>query len=387
MASLGNDLARIRKKRNLTLDDVQEATKIPKHILHSIEDDSIFTDFEENPTYIRSYVRGYAKALSIDDKQIIYALDKREKNDYTGTLHQIAGIESTSETAPEDKGKDAKPEETQEPSGQDSEDDDMIHDHSPAFQFEEEEEPQEDSSQPSAPGSPVQSDDRSEIRSIDWAEKGQQFQPLKPKRSKIGMGVLVVVIAVLGGVFLFYFDFVDNGQTDSTDNTANQEAGTALSTDSLQLSVSPSADADNDTAAAEELVEDTSAGFQNESFDELPDTLSMVVYAAYGRLEPVRVYTDIVDDINPYWIEQGEAVQFNFVNEIRIRGAFNNIVLIMNGHVVQNFLEQFYNPDTRLVEINRSYFENDTQWLQPAPESLGIDVPSPSVINERPTFN
>jgi hypothetical protein len=94
-----------------------------------------------------------------------------------------------------------------------------------------------------------------------------------------------------------------------------------------------------------------------------------------------------MDNINPYWIEEGGAIRFDFVNELRIRGQFNRIVLLMNGHVVQNVRERFYNPETRLVEINRSFFEEDPKWLQPAPDSLAIDAPPPSIIKERPTFN
>ncbi|MDZ7682266.1 MAG: hypothetical protein U5J63_11290 [Fodinibius sp.] len=82
-----------------------------------------------------------------------------------------------------------------------------------------------------------------------------------------------------------------------------------------------------------------------------PTRSDIVLYAAYGKLEPVRVSTDIMDNINPYWVEQGKALRFNFVNEMQIRGQFSNIVLLLNGHVIQNFREQFYNPDTRLVEI------------------------------------
>jgi hypothetical protein len=119
----------------------------------------------------------------------------------------------------------------------------------------------------------------------------------------------------------------------------------------------------------------------------LPDTLTMVIYAAHGKLEPVRVYTDIQDGINPYWIEQGEAVRFDFVNNINIRGQFSRMILILNRHPIQNFREQFYNPDTRLLEINRSFFEGDARWLQPAPDSLNIDAPPPTVIRERPSFN
>ncbi|HBQ61517.1 MAG TPA: DUF4115 domain-containing protein, partial [Balneolaceae bacterium] len=74
--SLGKDLASIRKSKNLTLEDVQNAIKIPHDILDSIEDDSIFSDPNRNKTYLRSFVRSYAKLLKIDDEDIVEALDE-----------------------------------------------------------------------------------------------------------------------------------------------------------------------------------------------------------------------------------------------------------------------------------------------------------------------
>lgn len=380
MASLGNDLAQIRKKRNLTLEDLQEATKIPKRILRSIEDDSIFGDFEENPTYIRSYIRGYAKAISIDDKQIIRALDKWEVGAYESFLLEIEGIETPDKDEVDTEEKDEKEEAPSSP----DEDDDMIHDHSPAFQYEGDQD--SESASGSVPKS-RRSSEESDIHSVNWARMGKQFTPLQSNRSRIWFAVIIVLVIGLGGFFYFYFNSDSEQIAESQNNTGQQqETEAALSTDSLELNITPSPGDDTTAQTPTEEV-DTSGSIQSEMLDALPDTLNMIVYAAYGRLEPVRVYTDIMGDINPYWIEEGEAVQFDFVNEIRIRGQHSNIVLIMNGHVVEDYREQFYNPDTRLVEINRSYFEEDPKWLQPAPDSLEIDAPSPSVIRERPTFN
>jgi hypothetical protein len=47
-----------------------------------------------------------------------------------------------------------------------------------------------------------------------------------------------------------------------------------------------------------------------------------------------------------------------------------------------NFKEQFFNPQTGRIEINRSFFEDDPKWLQPSPDSLEIGAPPPSVIRQ-----
>src|SRR6056297_2691190 len=117
MASLGRDLAHIRKEQELSLEDIYETTKIPVRILRSIEDDSIFDDFENNATYIRSYVRSYAKALPIDEKQIIYALDKVAKNDYSGSLQSLLK-DTPKKTFEFDEGEET-PDEDKETTGDD----------------------------------------------------------------------------------------------------------------------------------------------------------------------------------------------------------------------------------------------------------------------------
>lgn len=382
MASLGRDLAHIRKEQGLSLEDIYEATKIPIKILESIEDDSIFTDAENNATYIRSYVRGYAKALSIDEKQIIYALNKVEKNDYSGSLQSLF------EEQPEDSYEDSEEDDADEESKDSDEpgDDRMVHDHSPEFQPDQTDLSEDSSEAPKS--SPLPKADHPDVKSVDWADMGRKFQPLKSVRSRTWAGIFITLLIITAAVSFFYFYETDPASTEAAGNqtTTQQEESPEqkVSTDSLELDIVPSSET-NDTSEQQPVT--TADDIPNEALSALPDTLSVVLYAAYGRLEPVRVYTDIMDDINPYWIEQGEAIRFNFVNELNIRGQFSRLVLLLNGHPVQNLRENFYNPDTRLLEINRSYFENDPQWLQPAPDSLEIDAPPPTTIKSRPTFN
>ena len=374
MASLGRDLATIREEKDLSLDDIHKATKIPPHILESIEDDTIFTDFDENPTYIRSYVRSYAKALSIDEQQVIYALDRTQRGNYQGSLVQRSDASDDRIVEPAD------PEETEDTITENEREQDVPEQEpvsSPAADLP----PSEPEKEPPTPKPTAESPG---VRSIDWANMGRRFQPLDSAQSKVWIAVISILLITVVGGYLYFYQFSGNGSGGGEANPQNQQATTAnLPSDSLQLNVIPPADEDTLSPQAETEVNQ----MRSQSLEALPDTLSMILYAAYGKLEPVRVYTDIMDSINPYWIEEGEAVRFNFVNEIRIRGQYSRMVLMLNGHVVQNFREEFYNPDTRLLEIRRSYFEDDPKWLQPAPDSLEIDAPPPTTISNRPTFN
>ncbi|TYP92691.1 Helix-turn-helix domain-containing protein [Fodinibius salinus] len=379
MESLGNDLARIRKEKELSLDDINKATKIPLHILRSIEDDSIFSDLQESPTYIRSYIRSYAKALSIDEQKIIYALDKKEKGQYSGSLQKILDDsydqkeKSTFEL--DEDNSDSSVEST------DNAEEQMIHDHSPEFKSD------SNDSSDSESDHPESEEEVPTVQTVDWADMGRQFQPLESTKSKVWIFIIGIIIVVGAVIYFFFFNnrFTTSEDTPSTAQTEITTDNTDEPADSLQLNVMPSTPADSVTA-----INDTSKvpnPVQNTTLSELPDTLHIVLYAAYGKLEPVRVFTDVMDDINPYWLEQGEAYKFNFIDEIQIRGQYSRMELLLNGHPIENLREQFYNPDTRLLEINRSYFVGDSTWLKAAPDSLPIDAPPPSVIKDRPTFN
>ncbi|WP_440999089.1 helix-turn-helix domain-containing protein [Fodinibius sp. SL11] len=387
MASLGKDLAHIRKEQELSLEDIYETTKIPTRILSSIEDDSIFTNFEENATYIRSYVRSYAKALSIDEKQIIYALNKVEKNDYSGSLQSLFEEQPKRSFEYDEEAEDTTKESEEQ---DDRQSDDMIHDHSPEFESESSEE-----STKAEKSSPLTKSTHPDVQSVDWADMGRKFQPLNSVQSKTWIGIFVtLLIIIVAGSFFYFYETGPTSENISESPTSpaqqDEASNKAVSTDSLELDIVPSTES-NDTTQTNDTTEQqttTTVGeLQSEPLSALPDTLTIVLYAAYDRLEPVRVYTDIMDDINPYWIEQGDALRFNFVNEMNIRGQTSRMVLLLNGHPIPNIRENFYNPESRLLEINRSFFENDPQWLQPAPDSLAIDAPPPTTINDRPTFN
>ncbi|MEX2600807.1 MAG: helix-turn-helix domain-containing protein, partial [Balneolaceae bacterium] len=86
MASVGQDLAIIRKQKGHSLEEIHRVTKIPMRTLLRIESDAIFDDTEENPTYVRSFIRSYAKALYIPDDKIVNALDQRQSGNYNNLL-------------------------------------------------------------------------------------------------------------------------------------------------------------------------------------------------------------------------------------------------------------------------------------------------------------
>lgn len=388
MPSLGNDLADIRKEKGLSIEEIHKATKIPTHILTAIEDDSIFSDLNQNITYIRSYIRSFAKQLGINEERIIRALDQVETGTYSGLLQEdyegpLPKFQSRHKEKDKGEGKEekegesedidieqqdeaeAKPEQPQrqeKPLAEDS--------HSkPAPPP-----PSEPKKQPGPVTPPAGTSETPTVQSVDWVDMGKRFKPLQSRsRMWIGLAVLVLVVGTAGAIYYL------NRGPDTTTQEPNDNAPStteAVQPDSLQLNLSGTGDS-----------EESSQNVPAQAAESLSDTLSLAIYAAYEKLEPVRVYTDVMGSLNPYWIELGEAVRFRFVNTIRIRGSYQRMELLLNGHLIENFRERFLNEESGLLEIDREVFEGDPKWLQPPPDSLGLSVPDPQVIRDQPTFN
>lgn len=344
MPSLGNDLAIIRKDQGISLEEVHQSTKIPKHILNAIEDDSLFQDITGTTTYIRGYVRSYASTLSIEEREIIHALDQMEKGSYNGSLV-----------------------------------DDKLRPEEPATEKSKETDSKKDGSNDTPTNTSskdivLKRSDR--VTSIDWVNMAERFSPFSKQRPKWRPVFFTLILFGVAAFLVYWFYF--RPPKENAQNPSQQETPMQTTVPSGTLQSSSPAIEDNDSA---EMT--SSTGNQLEApKDELSDTLSIVLYAAHDKLEPVRVFTDITGDLNPYWIEEGEAIRFNFVNEFQFRNGINNIVLLMNGHPISNFKEQLFNPQTGRIEINRSFFENDPKWLQPSPDSLEIGAPPPSVIRQ-----
>lgn len=391
MASLGNDLATIRKQKEVTLEEINDTTKIPVHILEAIENDSIFTDFDENKTYIRGYVRSYGKALKIDEPSIIEALDQFEIGTYSGGLLDTFDLEQEEQEDPStnfdfNRDQESEPNQTKEAEEKKQEASKEQPDKKPDSK--KQVTPQRKSSSPKKsarkPGSttskPRSSDPRStppEVSSVDWADVGRKFRPLD-NRSPIWIGAALMVIIIAAVIGYWFYLRSDTGGTDNTQSaeTAQNINQPAVVPDSLQLNLTDS----TDTMATMESQPAPQA---------LPDTLNLVIYAAYDRLDPVRVSSDVMGSYNPYWIEQGQAVRFEFLNTIRIRGTYNEMELLMNGHPIENFEQQFLQtvaPDSQFVEINRDFFEQDNRWMQPAPDSTELTFPPPASVTDRPVF-
>lgn len=356
MPSLGRDLQLIRTHLGYSIEDIKQATKLPADTIHSIEDGSIFSDSKEINTYIRSFVRTYGRAIKLDNDLLSKALDQEELGNYTNLL--LLDFPELREGEPE-------VEENDEPQNKEPE---KKKRKAPSFKFAGEDDKKTKSSQPEKPVSDSKTSPPPDVRSIDWAGlgKGYKKRRTQPPVWIISAGLIVILI-VAAAVLISQFDLLGSEE---------------------DLPVQPPVTNMEEPAQNQDLTLDLSDDIPEEPEPEtvLSDTLYVTIYAASGRLEPVRVWSDLKPRIDPYWLDQGTAMNFEFSDTIRVAGGYSNMLLFLNGNRIDNFRNDYYNSEENAVELTRNIFNSDPQWATPVPFELPPNVSAPDTLMNRPTF-
>jgi len=358
MPSLGKDLSLIRTHLGYSIEDIQKATKIPIYTLQSIEDGTIFTEQREINTYIRSFVRTYGRAIKVDEDLLSRALDQEELGNYNHLLlhdypsiRKKKGIEIEPEFEPEDKtdteNKTAKAGNNENKEKPGSE-----------FEFKESKKPKPaESPRASTP----------DLRKINWAGIGYDSRKkrVQPPVWIISAG-LIIILLVAAAILITQFGLFSSDELPREDSPT-QESATG-STQSLSLDL------------ADRTPEDLAP------VAELDETLQLTLYAAYDRLNPVRVWSDLKPRIDPYWIDEGTAFNYEFQDTIYIRGSYSDMLLFLNGNRIDNFHSQYFDENQNAVELTRSVFDDDPRWATPVPLELPDDAAEPDTVMPRPSY-
>jgi hypothetical protein len=102
------------------------------------------------------------------------------------------------------------------------------------------------------------------------------------------------------------------------------------------------------------------------------------LYAAYDKLDPVRVTSDFNNRTNPFWMDKGEAYYFDFNDTLVVKGQYSRFLLMYNGNVINNPRQNHYDSDLSSIVITRDilsateYQENNTNNF---PANLGVQAP------------
>ncbi len=351
--SLGKDLASIRKSQNLSLEDIQNAIKIPLSTLKSIEDGSIFSDSGKNKTYVRSFVRSYAKVLKIEDDDIVRALDEVEEGIYAGSLIG----ESNDDVSESDFNLD--PKETL-PSEAADEETSVSQEISPGTK----------SKKPKRTPPPPEEDP------INWADMGRKFTTVGKNSRAWLFAVILVIVGALGTSGYIFWD--DIGSFFQSETVENEQPTDGQSDQNVipPAPVDSSAIAGNNEPESGETPAEINEQPTSSGPIELGDTLTVSVYAAYGQLEPIRVTSDLNWRTNPFWMEQGESYYFDFSDTLLVRGQYSRLLLMFNGHVIENPRQNYFNSAFNSIMITRDVLDQP-RYLAPPPSEFPLSVGPP----------
>ena len=227
---------------------------------------------------------------------------------------------------------------------------------------------------------------------VNWAQMGKRFNAQQESKSNVVLITILAVITVSLLVFGFLYrstisswfagfsEAPSENTTEVTDPNsdnviiADSLSGNNLSGNSARSSQdseitgttnrdeqqSPNSEAnESETSqreAAVELAQTETAPLNSialRNLTQFPDTLQIVIYAAYDKLNPVRVGSDLRESVFPLWMEQGEAYYFDFNEEITIRGQFSRMLILFNNTVIEAPLERFSGVQENTVRLTR----------------------------------
>lgn len=80
-SSVGARLRDARQARGLSLEDIVQATKVPRTMLQHLEADAF--DKMPAPVFVRGFIRAYAKVAGVDPNPIVRAFEQRTSQPFT----------------------------------------------------------------------------------------------------------------------------------------------------------------------------------------------------------------------------------------------------------------------------------------------------------------
>jgi hypothetical protein len=426
---LGKDLAAIRAQQKLSVEDIHDATRIPFSTIQEIEAETIFYDDNRNTTYMRSFVRTYAKALKINDEDAVQALDQMADDTYRGIILKKYGDENTpqkpasSKAETESSSKSSPKPSSSEPKKSTSASDKKSLDQKSVSKKEKSETilssdkkstaAEEKTSEtpektryagktkttvPPSSRKTANTSEAPDVKSINWADTGRKMYTFRDNKKYIYGSIVALLIVIIAGYLLFRDSDDPMTETEiATENLPEEEGilpetpidtAETVTIPSNPNQLSPDA-ADIDSAQAEEMLDNSPVQAPSQPevtrSGALPDTLMLIVYAVNDKLEPVRVKSDLVDGYSPYWIEQGVAMRFEFTSEIHVRGQYTRMEMFVNGNYMENFRD--YRGDENQIHITRELLEEDSQlWLPRELSTEDTDITLPDTVINRPIF-
>lgn len=321
---LAEDLRRIRESRALTVQDVNNETKIPVSLLIAFEKTALFDHDQFNRVYLRSVVRTYALAVNLPPERAADALEAAFSGTYQGELAREFLGDAPAAPTTTDKPVGPGPAEPR-----------------PAVPGRKQPE-KKPPSPPAAAKEPVE-----KKPDPDWSAtsppSARRIPEKKPKprakrpssRSSGSAAWLFVVggIVVLGALIWLLLSVLGTGERTPRD--------TGAVVDTAQVEPEPV------TEPVETRPRVT-----------LGDVMVFYVVAEHDKLDPVRVTVD--DDVRrPYWLEHGDSLRFEAQEQIVFEELLDRVRVTVEGY---DFPTDRRDDQGRLVisrETARAFFDRN----------------------------
>lgn len=379
MALLHEDLVAIRSNKQLKQADIYDKTRIPQGIIDEIERGTIFTNKSHQLTYIRSYVRSYAKAVGIHEDHIIQALDEQQNQAYSGVLAEHYLSSGTSPAPSQEQA----PAADEIPYPQETTDQSIPASEGTATATKggnEYSRPDPNRTYNKATPPPP------EMESVDWAGVGKRVSG-KGNKIAVYTGLAAAVLLSAG---LFYYLLLFTPEEESVMiiteeqtipiETPAAEMEEELAPEPVQPEVTAIPPPTSQTIPSAPVRPSTTPVVTGV----LPDTVGLVIHAYGGKLEPVRVTSDINNMRSPYWIETSEGMRFEFLDNITIEGQITRMAVWVNGHHFADLME--FATGSRTIELTRDALSQYAELFSSPGEHTSESIDSPTVINDRPLF-
>ncbi len=252
-----------------------------------------------------------------------------------------------------------------------------------------------------------------DLKSVDWASKIKQAV-YRPQRNRLLWVLIATLLALALALASIVWYWQRNGSEPAAPPTVERRAPAepapeqsvvtqpepepagSGAADPVLSQQDPSVDEDAETVEQSVAPEERRTLTREEIISELTsastpgDTLYLFAYALHGNLEPIRVQSDIFSDENidnivprPYWVEQSQAMRFEFLDEIVFQGNLARMVLVFNGNVIEDY-NDYYIDGSRIRLSRELLLENEN--LGTADTDLFSEMEPPRSIVDRPRF-
>lgn len=372
MALLHTDLQAIRENTGLTVSEIHRRTKTPEHVILDIEKGTIFDLTDRQKTYIRSFIRTYAKAIGIKDEDIIRALDAHESGTYSGGLRKkyLPGSVQADDDQTDAESQNASVKDV----ASDDEDTGLVRP-GPTSTIGSDEFSRPDPSRQYNRVTPPPP----KLDNVDWAKYSEGFSTFNNNIFKYIAGFIVV--ALLAGGAYYAYDFFMQYEFGSSEPEPIVSTQTSTTLPESEFDAEPADSLVLDTIDIQISSPEIPASIVEFT---MPETIYVIVHASGDKLEPVRVTSDVNNVRSPYWIELNEAMRFDFNNQIEIQGQLDRMSLFVNGHLLSDYESLYINDRTML--LTRDFLSTKPEIFTTDPQPLPSGMNLPTVIRDRPVF-